>query len=451
MLGEATPPTRASKGLPPCPRRARAIGMSDRRRSGGGGGAGAGGGSPWNFLTKTIPSVSGFVSSVANKWLSEQDMLEEEQRNAELETEIQGQISKISELLREQDRPLARDGTRNLDMEIQHQLTRIQELLVETKRRGGGRFSDADSKAQRAGGGASVQSEDTFQRVGDSSQRPHGSHCNAHYHNISVDTAASPVRTPAGSDAGWSTADSTPGYNHSAGGPWASTPQPNFPVQGGAGVGSALSHSGYPETPAASRSARQPGRAGDFDDAHFAPRQLEGCFDSTAAAGAQGAGGAGGDGSRNPARGGEGDRDARKISRKKSSRPPPQAVDQDELRTLFSRARHGRYKDVEAMLETGISADVRDEYGNTLLTIAAQNGNKRIAKICLRRGCNINAQNFRGQVLSHTRKHARIHARTHTFCPSLPSLRLQHQRPEFPRAEFGRRACTHTHTNAHIH
>jgi len=53
------------------------------------------------------------------------------------------------------------------------------------------------------------------------------------------------------------------------------------------------------------------------------------------------------------------------------------------------------------MLETGISADVRDEYGNTLLTIAAQNGNKRIAKICLRRGCKINAQNFRGQTALH--------------------------------------------------
>ena len=46
--------------------------------------------------------------------------------------------------------------------------------------------------------------------------------------------------------------------------------------------------------------------------------------------------------------------------------------------------RHGRYKDVEAMLETGISADVRNEFGNTLLMIAAQNGNKRIGTaICV--------------------------------------------------------------------
>ncbi|KAJ1482497.1 hypothetical protein T484DRAFT_1803823, partial [Baffinella frigidus] len=48
-----------------------------------------------------------------------------------------------------------------------------------------------------------------------------------------------------------------------------------------------------------------------------------------------------------------------------------------------------------------VSCDVRDEYGNTLLIIAAQNGNKRIAKICLRRGALINAQNFRGQTALH--------------------------------------------------
>jgi ankyrin repeat protein len=36
-----------------------------------------------------------------------------------------------------------------------------------------------------------------------------------------------------------------------------------------------------------------------------------------------------------------------------------------------------------------------------MLTYAAQNGNKRIAKICLRRGCKINAQNFRGQTALH--------------------------------------------------
>ena len=127
--------------------------MGDRRwgSSGEGAGTGAGNGGTWNFLTKTIPSVSGFVGTVASKWLNDVAQQDEEERDAELETEIQGQISKISELLREQDRPLARDGTRNIDMEIAHQLTRIQELLEETKRRGGSGRPESDISKQARG------------------------------------------------------------------------------------------------------------------------------------------------------------------------------------------------------------------------------------------------------------------------------------------------------------
>lgn len=43
-----------------------------------------------------------------------------------------------------------------------------------------------------------------------------------------------------------------------------------------------------------------------------------------------------------------------------------------------------------------IPVDYTDAAGNTLLQIACQNGNKRIAKLCLRRGANINHQNVRG-------------------------------------------------------
>ena len=39
--------------------------------------------------------------------------------------------------------------------------------------------------------------------------------------------------------------------------------------------------------------------------------------------------------------------------------------------------------------------------GNSLLLIAAQNGNKRIAKLCLRRGATINKQNLAGQTVLH--------------------------------------------------
>ncbi len=40
-----------------------------------------------------------------------------------------------------------------------------------------------------------------------------------------------------------------------------------------------------------------------------------------------------------------------------------------------------------------IPIDFKDATGNTLFHIACQNGNKRIAKLCLRRGAAINAQN----------------------------------------------------------
>jgi hypothetical protein len=177
--------------------------MGDKRQSGGGIGGGT-----WNFLTKTLPSVSAFVTTAASKWLSEQDLLEEQQRDAELEKEIQGQISRISELLREQDRPLARDGNRNLDMEIQHQLARIQELLVETKNRGG-RLSDEDMQHMKhwqqvqgakmsADSGASVHS-------GHSSSRGScaGVSNRSAYADMYIDTAL-PTHTPTGgSDTGW--------------------------------------------------------------------------------------------------------------------------------------------------------------------------------------------------------------------------------------------------------
>jgi hypothetical protein len=47
---------------------------------------------------------------------------------------------------------------------------------------------------------------------------------------------------------------------------------------------------------------------------------------------------------------------------------------------------------VEQILDSGVSCNLRDGYGNTLLMVAAQNGNKRIAKMCLRRGGAVNAQ-----------------------------------------------------------
>ena len=313
---------------------------SGGRQSGGGGG---GGGGTWNFLTKTIPSMSGFVTTVASKWLSDQESLEEEERDAELETEIQSQISKISELLREQDRPLARDGTRNMDMEIQHQLTRIQELLEETKRRGGsaGDVTKQLRGAARGAGASSVHSGGSF-RGESASQTSRGGGSIGHSAYPPDDGGVSPARTPCGSDAGWSTADSTPGHSV-APTQWSNTPQHPHVARAaapfsagprlGGGGGSMLTPPTYPETPLAATTMRMPAHVGDsaseIEDMASTARRLADNFDSAAQP-------------RGAARGG-GEKESRRSSRK-SSRPAPQAVDQDELRTLFSRARHGRYK-----------------------------------------------------------------------------------------------------------
>ena len=52
-------------------------------------------------------------------------------------------------------------------------------------------------------------------------------------------------------------------------------------------------------------------------------------------------------------------------------------------------------------LNLGLPVDVRDNYGNTILVIACQNGNKRVAKAVLRRGANINARNHKGNTPLH--------------------------------------------------
>lgn len=78
-----------------------------------------------------------------------------------------------------------------------------------------------------------------------------------------------------------------------------------------------------------------------------------------------------------------------------------QFVSDQDVEDIFSYARHGRCDDIDRLLNRGIPVDVRDEYGNTLLTIASQNGNKRVAKTVLRRGGNINARNHKGNTPLH--------------------------------------------------
>ena len=65
------------------------------------------------------------------------------------------------------------------------------------------------------------------------------------------------------------------------------------------------------------------------------------------------------------------------------------------LDKMLRATRHGRFAEVEDVLRMGLPIDATDQHGNTLLTVACQNGNKRIAKLALRQGANINHTNVR--------------------------------------------------------
>ncbi|CAK9004692.1 Acyl-CoA-binding domain-containing protein 6 [Durusdinium trenchii] len=76
----------------------------------------------------------------------------------------------------------------------------------------------------------------------------------------------------------------------------------------------------------------------------------------------------------------------------------------EELEQLFSWCRHGKYDEIDDFFSDPdciFPVDTKDSLGNTLLSIAAQNGNKRIAKLCLRHGADINTQNLNGQTVLH--------------------------------------------------
>ena len=68
----------------------------------------------------------------------------------------------------------------------------------------------------------------------------------------------------------------------------------------------------------------------------------------------------------------------------------------EDFRNLFSYSRHGNYKQVAELLKAGCPAEGKDQFRNTPLIIACQNGNARIVKALLRHGANIDAQNKQG-------------------------------------------------------
>jgi len=80
--------------------------------------------------------------------------------------------------------------------------------------------------------------------------------------------------------------------------------------------------------------------------------------------------------------------------------PHPEEALLDQ-RQVFSAARHGRHKEVEAALDAGFDPGLVDAYGNTLFHVACQNGNKRIAKLAIKYGGDMDAQSFKGHTGLH--------------------------------------------------
>ncbi|GBG33418.1 Ankyrin repeat domain-containing protein 27 [Hondaea fermentalgiana] len=75
--------------------------------------------------------------------------------------------------------------------------------------------------------------------------------------------------------------------------------------------------------------------------------------------------------------------------------------DVPEVDSVFSQIRNGRFNRVESALNMGFDPNETDSHGNTALIVAAQNLNKRIAELLIRRGANVNHQNSQGNTAMH--------------------------------------------------
>jgi hypothetical protein len=76
----------------------------------------------------------------------------------------------------------------------------------------------------------------------------------------------------------------------------------------------------------------------------------------------------------------------------------------DDYKKICSLCRHSKFSDVEQLIsqpDWAVPIDYQDDQGNALLHVAAQNGSKRLAKLCLRKGADLNIQNLNGQTPLH--------------------------------------------------
>ena len=77
-----------------------------------------------------------------------------------------------------------------------------------------------------------------------------------------------------------------------------------------------------------------------------------------------------------------------------------QLASENEHKAILA-VKNANFDDLETVMDDGVQVDCRDEYGNTLLILSCQQGNKRMAKFLLRRGGNINQQNNLGCTVLH--------------------------------------------------
>lgn len=76
----------------------------------------------------------------------------------------------------------------------------------------------------------------------------------------------------------------------------------------------------------------------------------------------------------------------------------------EDFKKICSLCRHSKFMDVEQLIsqpDWSVPIDYQDDQGNALLHVAAQNGSKRLVKLCLRKGADLNVQNLNGQTALH--------------------------------------------------
>lgn len=91
------------------------------------------------------------------------------------------------------------------------------------------------------------------------------------------------------------------------------------------------------------------------------------------------------------------------LSQQRADISKAQIMAQD-FRKLCSLCRHGKFADAEQLInqpDWAVPVDFQDDQGNALLHVAAQNGSKRLVKLCLRRGASLDLQNLTGQTALH--------------------------------------------------